>query len=545
VINITDHSLYAIGTDPISAEQPCGENVRYEADFEQLEAELAKQESLDAEIVDWNVVVDLSSRIIKNSSKDLLVGSYLCNALLLNEAYTGLAVGLKILNDMVEQHWDCLFPPAKRMRARQSAFTWLAEKAGMYISTNPPTAAADAAAVIEAAAMLKQLDSALVDKMGDQAPLLTELSTPLKNYLKSAEAETAKSEQAAAKKEEEPGETVAESAPVTEAPVKAAKPKPEVDALPEAGTLESEADSKKVLRQLQSTIRELASFWITQKPSDARAYRLTRQAVWMVVENAPPDNNGVTQINPPTPERLKYFEAQQEKADPVALIPELEKTLARSPFWLDGHFQLVKSLRGLGGEYESAAQTVIRELNCFLTRLPEVINLSFADETAFASDQTRMWLDAEVLNQAGDVSSADSARLEGESWSLALTEAKQLAASGKNEQALTIMNNGLASAGQMRDQIYWRCALAELLFQSGNTDAASAILESVSQQAQSRQMAEWEPQLLSKIYNLLYQCYQKQQKSKKDDKSLQHKTEQAFEQLCWFDPVTALSVKGG
>lgn len=545
MINITDHSLYSIGTDPVSAEQPCGENVRYEADFEQLEAELAKQESLDAEIVDWNVVVDLSSRIIKNSSKDLLVGSYLCNALLLNEAYTGLAVGLKILNDMVEQHWDCLFPPAKRMRARQSAFTWLAEKAGMYISTNPPSAAADAAAVIEAAAMLKQLDSALVDKMGDQAPLLTELSTPLKNYLKSAEAETAKSEQAAAKIKEEPGEAVAESAPVTEAPVKAAKPKPEVDALPEAGTLESEADSKKVLRQLQSTIRELASFWITQKPSDARAYRLTRQAVWMVVENAPPDNNGVTQINPPTPERLKYFEAQQEKADPVALIPELEKTLARSPFWLDGHFQLVKSLRGLGGEYESAAQTVIRELNCFLTRLPEVINLSFADETAFASDQTRMWLDAEVLNQAGDVSSADSARLEGESWSLALTEAKQLAASGKNEQAITIMNNGLANAGQMRDQIYWRCALAELLFQSGNTDAASAILESVSQQAQSRQMAEWEPQLLSKIYNLLYQCYQKQQKSKKDDKSLQHKTEQAFEQLCWFDPVTALSVKGG
>jgi hypothetical protein len=85
--------------------------------------------------------------------------------------------------------------------------------------------------------MLKQLDSVLVDKMGDQAPLLTELSTPLKNYLKSAEAETAKSEQAAAKTKEEPGEAVAESPPVTEVPVKAAKPKPEVGTLPEAGTL--------------------------------------------------------------------------------------------------------------------------------------------------------------------------------------------------------------------------------------------------------------------------------------------------------------------
>ena len=46
VIDTTKHSLYSIGAEPISAEQPCGENVRYESDFEQLEAELAKQESL-------------------------------------------------------------------------------------------------------------------------------------------------------------------------------------------------------------------------------------------------------------------------------------------------------------------------------------------------------------------------------------------------------------------------------------------------------------------------------------------------------------------
>ncbi|MBT7047611.1 MAG: hypothetical protein HN977_19680, partial [Gammaproteobacteria bacterium] len=35
--------------------------------------------------------------------------------MLLQEGYAGLAVGLKILNDMAEVHWDCMFPPAKRM----------------------------------------------------------------------------------------------------------------------------------------------------------------------------------------------------------------------------------------------------------------------------------------------------------------------------------------------------------------------------------------------------------------------------------------------
>ena len=59
------------------------------------------------------------------------------------------------------------------------------------------------------------------------------------------------------------------------------------------------------------------------------------------------------------------------------------------------------------------------------------------------------------------------------------------------------------------------------------------------------QIPEWEPQLLAKIYNLLVQSYQKQLKTNKEDKSLKEKAEVAYEQLCWFDPVTALSVKGG
>ena len=156
--DITDHSMYAIGVTPISDDQPGGENIRYESSFEQLEAELAKQESLNAETVDWKVVVGLASDIIKNESKDLLVASYLCNALLITEGYTGLAVGLTVLDDMVENHWENLFPPAKRMRARQTAFTWLAEKAGLQFTASPPTSA-DAASVIEAADKLKQLDS--------------------------------------------------------------------------------------------------------------------------------------------------------------------------------------------------------------------------------------------------------------------------------------------------------------------------------------------------------------------------------------------------
>ncbi|MFT4606604.1 MAG: type VI secretion system protein VasJ [Urechidicola sp.] len=573
---LNEHALFAIGSSPISEEQPCGTNIRYESDFDQLEAELAKQESLNAETVEWDVVAQLSSRIIQSSSKDLLVGSYLCYALLVKDGYHGLSVGLNILNDMVSLHWDGLFPPAKRMRARQTAFTWLAEKAGIHVSATVPSNQ-ESESVVEAANMLKQLDNTLVDKMGDQAPMLTDLSRPLKNYKQSAEAELANSKpvapvvepptesvapeptvqvpevqapapQASIAETTEPQVAAPEQAPVKPVPAvtkATTKSKASNVTTPDAGPLESEADSKKILRQLQATARDLASFWIAQKLADERPYRVARVAAFMGLEKAPSDDNGVTQVDPPAPERLKFFEVQAGKGDLVTLIPGLERTLARAPFWFDGQFLVVKSLRSLGAEYESAAQTVTRELRNFISRFPEAVNFSFSDETPFANDQTRMWLDAEVLGPSSGAGSDSSESATSELWSSTLAEAKQIAASGDSNKALELMSSGMSKASQLREQVYWRCAIAELMLQTGRADTASSVLEQVGQQASAMQISQWEPQLLAKIYHLLFQSYQKQQKTKKDDKTLEEKARLAYEQLCWFDPITALSIKGG
>ena len=557
-----EHSLFSIGASPVSEEQPCGINIRYETDFDQLEAELAKQESLNAETVDWNVVAQLSSQIIKSSSKDLLVGSYLCYALLVRDGYHGLSVGLNILFDMSSLHWDGLFPPAKRMRARQTAFIWLAEKAGALVSNTAP-GSQESEAVVEAASMLKQLDGLLVEKMGDQAPMLTELSRPLKNYRQSAEAELANSQPVAPAAQSsaapEP-QAQAPIAPVVEPQVAApepapAKPTPAVTkpatkskasnaSSLDAGPLESEADSKKILRQLQATARDIASFWIAQKLADERPYRIARVAALMGLEKAPPDDNGVTQVDPPAPERLKFFEVQAGKGDLVTLIPGLERTLARAPFWFDGQFLVVKSLRSLGAEYESAAQAVTRELRNFISRFPEVIDFSFSDETPFANDQTRMWLDAEVLGSSSGAGSDSSDTATSELWNSTLAEAKQMAASGDSNKALDLMSSGMLKASQLREQVYWRCAIAELMLQTGKADTAAFVLEQASQQAKAMQISQWEPQLLAKIYYLLFQSYQKQQKTNKEDKTLEEKASLAYEQLCWFDPITALSTKG-
>jgi type VI secretion system protein VasJ len=555
-IDTSDNPFLTLGTDPVTADNPCGENIRYEPVFEQLEAELAKQESLSAETVDWNRVADICARILKESSKDMLVGAYLCQALLIRDGYSGLAAGLKVLADMVDAHWDCLFPPAKRMRARQTAMNWLAEKAGAHVTEHAP-ANADSQAAIDAAGIIARLDTALAEKMGDQAPMLTELSRPLKNYRKGAEAELAKAA-AAAEAAAAPVAPVAADQPATvsaaatgaapaAAPAPArerARPAPAVaQPVEDVG---SDADAKKVLRQVQDICRKATAYWYQNKLADPRAYRVSRLAAWLTVEVPPPANEGVTQIVPPAADRIKRFDTQIANKEYSAVLPELEQTLSRSPFWLDGQNMVVSVLRAMGGEYEAAAATVIRETRNFLERLPQVIDLAFSDNTPFASDQTKMWINAEVLAGGDSAASAASGTSTGGAgaWVAALADARKKAAGGDIAAAMAVFNEGIASAGKERDRFYWRAALAELLLQTGNAVAASGMLVQMADKAKDYNLYEWEPDLVARIYNLLYQSYRKQQSKNKDDKTLAEKISHAYEQLCWLDPVSALTAKG-
>jgi len=545
VSSADDHVLTAIGIDPVTDSSPCGENIRYEAVFEGLEAELAKQESLSSEVVDWKHVSELSSNILKNSSKDILVGAYLTQSLLITEGYSGLAVGLKILNDMVDKHWDCLFPPAKRMRARATAITWLAERAGAYIADKVPKAA-DAEAVVDAAKYIRTLDTLLAEKMGDAAPVVADLSRPLKNYKQSADAEMAHAAAPAAETAPAAQDQVATDAPAAPVATSTARAKPAktTAAVAEVGEIASDNDAKKILKQTQDTIRSVSNYWAGKKLSDAKAYRIARVANWMLIEAAPPANEGITQVMPPAADRIKNFESQISKAEYSAVLPELEKTLARAPFWIDGQNMVVNVLRAMGGEYEKAANAVIGELRHLLHRIPEILELSFSDQTPFVADQTKMWLESEVLTSASTSSTSSSASGGSNAWDDALVAARKKSASGDKEAAMKIFNDGIASASQIRDKFYWRCALAELLLQTGEAAASSNLLKPMTEQVEDCRLAEWEPDLLSKIYKLLYQSYRKQQGKKKEDSAMNELVDSAYVMLCWFDPVTALTVKG-
>ena len=121
--------LLSLGKDPIQPDQPTGSDVRYEPEFEELQAEIDKLSSPSSSGgIEWKKVNTLSALILAEKSKDLLVASYMAVSQVHTHQLDGLAIGLTVMHDMVEAYWDNLFPPKKRMRGRLGAIEWWIEK---------------------------------------------------------------------------------------------------------------------------------------------------------------------------------------------------------------------------------------------------------------------------------------------------------------------------------------------------------------------------------------------------------------------------------
>ncbi|MFQ5674482.1 MAG: type VI secretion system protein TssA [bacterium] len=548
---ITHHPLIALGRTPISKKTPPGVSVRYEAIFEQLETELAKQESLSAASVEWPAVVKLASEILKSHSKDLLVGVYLCHALVETEGYAGLNAGLTILNEMIASYWEGMFPPVKRLRARKTAMQWLAEKTGRYVESHSP-ANQDFDAVLEAAKLIRKIDAGLAEKMGDGAPVLSGLTRPLKQYKgsiqqhKAQSAAATKAESAPVQKPNVPPGKPAQSAVSQSVPQVGSAPRP-VASVSEAIQVTSEADARKGFRQIQENLRKLATFLLKAKITDPRPYRLSRMSAWMVIDQLPPHKDGVTQISPPAAERRKQLALLLSQGDPVNFLQGVEQTLARAPFWLDGQRMTAQALKTIGASSDVARRVVIEEISGFLRRLPTVKDLKFADDTPFADDQTMMWINSEILS-ASDSGLGSTARDGGMGddsvpWKETLPEAQKLASEGKMKEAIDLFDQGVAAAPNLREQFRWRLELSGFLIQTEKVAVAVQLLERLAKQAEQFQLDRWEPRLVVPLYRLLSEAYLILQGKNETDGDLNDRIERNYARLCWTDPALAITIK--
>ncbi len=522
-----------IGKQPISSESPTGTSVRYEPEFEELQAEIDKLVSISGGIPDWGKVVKLSEEILREKSKDLLVASYLCGGLLETEGLSGLHDGLTIFRDIIANYWEKLFPPMKRKRGRIGAAAWLAERLEKVLERREPVEAEGEMAKL-CRECLGELDRLLLEYLGDDAPTMQRVIRILRRW---PEPEV--------REEKEEDEKQIADAKEKEAEAKPASP-PATGAGISVGEITSEADFHKALRQTLGILKRLAGYAFNQNKSDPLAYRLLRQGVWMDINDLPPHQNNKTKL--PYPGQIKdRLDRMLSEGRWDELLTQSESLLPERPLWLDLQRYTATALSNLGKDYISARDMVTTELAGFLRRMPGLDNLMFAGGEPFADLETKAWIENYVLvagkQESGSEKVSIDSEKEGESEEL-WDRVNEMKAKGDINRALGLLKEHLWHASSEREAFCRRLDMARFCLESGLYEVAVPHLRFLEERIKSYHLDSWEPSLAIPALVALYRCEQTlASKQRRVNPELGKKLEEIYAEICRLDPAEALSLK--
>jgi type VI secretion system protein ImpA len=134
---------------PISGENPAGENVRYSSNVYGELREARRQDDglnqgdwqTEIKLADYQQVIGLAIPVLEKESKDIQIAAYLAEALVEEYGLAGLRDSLKLASGLQKRFWETLYPEIDEgdMEGRANAMAWLDEQAGYSIRKAPIT----------------------------------------------------------------------------------------------------------------------------------------------------------------------------------------------------------------------------------------------------------------------------------------------------------------------------------------------------------------------------------------------------------------------
>lgn len=102
---------------PIPGDNPAGEDLRYSPVYDEIKEARRADDLLDRgdwqreiKTADWDRVITLAVEALTKRSKDLQIAVWLTEALTMTEGFGGLFTGLTVLNGLLRDYWDNVYP---------------------------------------------------------------------------------------------------------------------------------------------------------------------------------------------------------------------------------------------------------------------------------------------------------------------------------------------------------------------------------------------------------------------------------------------------
>ena len=487
----------SLGTQPISDAQPCGVDVRDDPDFELLQNEIAKLTNPAASgSPDWEQVVRLSSALLAGKGKDILVASYLTGALLVTRGLAGLNDGAQVLEGLLSTHWERLYPPVARLRARRNAIQWLIDRVRAHgeehdWSSWPPQ---DAAMVDALRASLAGIDAVLAEK-DDDAPSMQ----PLRALLGTVQ--VAEPEPPAPEPVTEPEPVVAAPAP---APRPAPAPAPAAAPAMQAGPLtplavDSSDSPSRATDEALDRLAAIGNWYAQNEPSSAAGFRLRRIGVWAGIERAPFANGSETQLPGPIAPLQDALRNLQSRAAHMDIVGFAETQVLTYPFWLDLNHAAATSLAQLGDAWSAARREVCNETAKFVARMEGIERLKFANGVPFANADTVQWLGS-LASSGADAGAAAAP----DPLLAVLSRARALAADNDLRAAAQCLQDAIDKTAAVGTRLRLRTALCDLLLENRPGARLDAFARALVEEVDRYGVASWDPELTADALRAAY-----------------------------------------
>ena len=495
---------------PVSKDSFAGVDVRFSNDFEALECELGKAQSIHVcGQVDWLKILEQSEAMLHTQSKDLRVAAWLTWALYQLESFQGLLAGLCLLHYLCKHHWPEIHPAKARTRA--ASISWLLPRLEQALGED--VAIKEQLPLFQdLLEQLKGLEAVCTAHLGNEAPLILPMSRRLDNMIRRV--------------------TEHASQPAVIETVVAQVKQAATQLLNPGAHIETEKEAHKALRAQQESARALCAWWLKQKATDVRALRLNRVLPWLAIDAIPERNaEQITLLRGLPPDKLRGYQDSLQRGNYADLLVEIEASLAKAPFWLDGQRLAWECLQGLG------AELAMRELEIhfalFIQRLPGIVELRWHDGVPFADPATRTWIAAQVmprLQYPTDSPAVDIADSHAP-WEQALEEAQAALLREGLKPAVQSLRQGMQAAKGARERFLWRFAMARLCFSAKKYELAKIQLEALDQRLQSPELNAWEPELALQVLHLLHHCCE----LLPQNHPVRERKEETFRRLCHLD----------
>lgn len=450
---------------PITPDQPAGEDPGYDDDFQQMREEVNKLSGADT-----TLTCELAEKLLASQCKDVRVATYYIWARLHRDGEAGLADGLSLLAGLIARYGENLHP--LRANSRKTSLEWVAGSRVLdSLSLYPEVDKTDFARIIGALVLIEQ---GVRTWNESSKPELGALYAALENRLAQSGGMNAVVPQISASSSQSENSGLS----------------------PSLRSVQSGRDLLDQAKMLAKYLRDQPQGWLS-------GHHLIKSVRWDTVHELPPlDASGRTRLLPPRPEyraQLKRLYLQQSW---VELLEQAESMFAEgvNHFWLDVQWYLHQALSKAGAPYEGWATCITQDLALFLTRLPGLESLSWSDGTPFADEVTQGWINQQVLESVSGWGNEPAASVASGEDDILLLEPEALAQADSDgvESALTWLQTrpGIHTA---RHQWLLRLVMARVSEQYGKNDMALHLLGSLDSDSLSLRLPQWEPGLVFEV----------------------------------------------